>query len=132
MKFVATCVSLLLGGRLVLGQTPGASPKPDLCDVDTGKWDPYHINCDFDCDANGWEVKCVCDDKSQSCDVITCVVDADGAPDSEDITFSCRNAGEGQSPSCDLDPLLNSAVATSCVKNTISQVLQLWQIGVSD
>jgi hypothetical protein len=31
--------------------------KPDLCDKNSGSWDPYDINCDFDCGANGWEVR---------------------------------------------------------------------------
>ena len=126
-RFAAACVVLSLTVTVAL-----ASTKPDLCDAATGKWDPYHINCDFDCDNEGWELKCVCDTEDSTCRDVACKVDRDGAPDAEDVLFNCLSGGEGQRPTCELGPLLDSLVAGSCVKNTISSVLDAWQIGVSD
>ena len=127
MKFTAACVVLGLTSTMAV-----ASTKPDVCDEATGKWDPYHINCDFDCENEGWELKCKCDTKGSTCDEIACTVDRDGAPDADDILFGCVSLGDGQSPSCELDPLIDSIIAGSCVKNTIRGVLDAWQIGVSD
>ena len=90
------------------------------------------INCDFDCDGAGWEIKCSCDDKSSSCSLIECKVDRDGAPDAEDILFECESQGDGANPSCATAPLVDPTLAGSCAKNTIAEVLNAWVIGVSD
>ncbi len=128
MKFAAACVALYVTSTTALANTG----KPTLCDAATGKWDPYHINCDFDCENEGWELKCKCDNKDSTCREIECRVDRDGAPDAEDIFFFCTSLGDGQSPSCELNPLTDSMLAGSCVKNTIGSVLDAWQIGTSD
>lgn len=130
MKFAAACVALYV--VTITSTTALASTKPALCDAATGKWDPYHVNCDFECENEGWELKCKCDNKDSSCTEIECRVDRDGAPDAEDIFFYCASLGDGQSPSCQLDPLMDSTLAGSCVKNTIGSVLDAWVIGVSD
>ena len=67
-----------------------------------------------------------------TCDLISCKVDKDGASDTEDILFDCTSNGDGNSPSCDLAPLLDSTLAGTCVKNTIKQVVDSWVLGVSD
>lgn len=104
--------------------------KPSVCDQDSGKWDPYHINCDFDCDADGWEIKCKCDKKNDKCDEIECKVDRDGAPDDEDVFFNCKSNGDGKSPTCALDSIQGDL--TPCVTEKITTVLNSWIIGVSD
>jgi len=106
------------------------SEKPSICDQDSGKWDPYHINCDFDCDGDGWEIKCKCDKKSDKCDEIDCKIDRDGAPDEEDIEFTCTSNGDGENPACDLPPI--TADLTTCVAEKVTTVLESWIVGVSE
>jgi len=54
----------------VLAAQPNMNIKPKACDAGTGHWGPNSINCDFDCDKAGWEVRsCFCDNfhHSQRC-----------------------------------------------------------------
>ena len=61
----------------------------------------------------------------------TCSI-GDKRPDDEDILFTCSSQGDGLSPSCDMGPLMDSMLAGSCVKNTITGVLDEWVLGVSN
>ena len=104
--------------------------KPSICDQDSGKWDPYHINCDFDCDGDGWEIKCKCDKENEKCDEIKCKIDRDGAPDKDDVIFTCTSNGENSSPTCPLDSIKTDL--TTCVSGKITSVLDSWLIGTSN
>eukprot|EP00890_Picochlorum_soloecismus_P002304 jgi/Picsp_1/3074/NSC_01296-R1_---NA--- len=99
--------------------------KPDLCDQNSGSWDPYDINCDFDCGANGWEVDCECDDE-ENCTEIKCKVDKDKAPDSEDVYFYCKGQ-DGSAPDCDFADL--ETIDDACVVETVKSVLKAWNVG---
>lgn len=61
MKLLACALGLCLlvfhGQGLVVSAEEIPSKKSALCDADTGDWDPFDINCDFDCNGTGWEVR---------------------------------------------------------------------------
>ncbi|KAL4514049.1 hypothetical protein Ndes2526B_g09202 [Nannochloris sp. 'desiccata'] len=94
--------------------------RPSQCDLDTGSWDSDDINCDFTCNNQGWEVDCEIDDGN----FIECKVDRDGAPDSEDVEFSCTFIA-GQAPDCDFSAL--NAIDDSCVRSTVESVIGAWK-----
>lgn len=51
------CLLLLHGQGLIVPAEAVQSVKSALCDAATGDWDPYDINCDFECNGTGWEVR---------------------------------------------------------------------------
>lgn len=122
---VNLCVLMLILGlsSCSMAKRSLLQSKPDLCDADTGKWEPDSINCDFDCDGSGWELDCECKDKDD-CSVVECKVDEDGAPDSEDIEFYCDVNG---SPVCDFS-ILDATFDNNqtCVPTVVKEVLSLW------
>ncbi|KAI8114629.1 hypothetical protein M9434_002749 [Picochlorum sp. BPE23] len=123
------CLLLFHGQGLVASAENVQSTKSALCDADTGDWDPYDINCDFDCNGTGWELDCECDDKSDACTDIECKIDRDGAPDDEDIYLSC-SANLGEAPQCDFAPLDQAeSLIDACVVDTVKTVLSEWFIG---
>lgn len=125
-------VSMLACARSQGIPTPerGSAGKPSICDADSGKWDPFHINCDFDCDADGWEIKCKCDKENDKCDEIKCKIDRDGAPDKDDVHMKCKSNGVGASPTCPIDSI--RADLPTCVAETITKVVDSWVIGSSN
>jgi hypothetical protein len=128
------CIILLVALASMLAfansQTPPSDVKPSICDQDTGRWEPYHINCDFDCEEDGWEIKCKCDEDNEKCDVIKCKIDRDGAPDEDDINFTCTSNGDGINPTCNTDIVLPDLPA--CVAQKVTTVLGSWVVGFSN
>lgn len=109
---------------------PAGEVKPAICDQDTGKWKPYHINCDFDCDGDGWEIKCKCDKDNDKCDKIKCKIDRDGAPEKDDVNFTCTSNGDGKNPTCDTASIMGGL--TTCVSQKVTTVLGSWVVGFTN
>jgi len=85
MSKVTVALALVLMASAASARVLLQDGRPSECDADTGKWEPNSINCDFDCNSQGWEVDCQTNDEN----FIECKVDEDGAPASEDVEFTC-------------------------------------------
>jgi hypothetical protein len=105
---------------------PGRAPlqKPALCDAATGRWEASNINCDFSCAGAGWEVGCSIDERDSE---VKCKVDADGAPDSEEVKFRCPIPARGAAPECPLEGV--TSLGDACVADAVQAALGAWKVG---
>jgi hypothetical protein len=124
---LAACAGLAAAARPATGAAATGRAllqKPGLCDAATGRWEASKINCDFSCDGAGWEVGCSIDENDKD---IRCKVDADGAPDSEEVKFRCPIPARGAAPECPLEGV--AALKNACVADAVKAALGAWKVG---